>query len=215
MSERLKNIAIYGAGGFGREVSCLIEEINKVVPTWNFVGFFDNRYKKGDVIDRGPIAGTIEDLNSITEPLSIVICNGQPEKREIMRNEITSNLVNFPNIVHPDTYFSDPKLFSMGCGNIITKDCNFSIAIKLGDFNVFNGDFSMGHDCTVGNYNSFMPSVRISGNVTINDYNYFGVSSTVIQGLKIGNNVRLGANSALIRNPKDNNLYIGVPAKKF
>jgi len=31
----MKDIAIYGAGGFGREVACLINKINEVNPTWN------------------------------------------------------------------------------------------------------------------------------------------------------------------------------------
>ena len=38
----MKDIAIYGAGGFGREVACLIKRINEKAPTWNFIGFFDN-----------------------------------------------------------------------------------------------------------------------------------------------------------------------------
>ena len=37
----MKEIAIYGAGGFGREVACLINRINEVEPAWNLVGFFD------------------------------------------------------------------------------------------------------------------------------------------------------------------------------
>ena len=38
----MKDIAIYGAGGFGREVACLIERINKAreTPIWNFFSLF-------------------------------------------------------------------------------------------------------------------------------------------------------------------------------
>ena len=40
----MKDIAIYGAGGLGREVACLIRMINesKEIPEWNFIGFFDD-----------------------------------------------------------------------------------------------------------------------------------------------------------------------------
>ena len=38
----MRDIAIYGAGGFGREIACLIKEINGVEPTWNLIGFFDD-----------------------------------------------------------------------------------------------------------------------------------------------------------------------------
>ena len=37
----MKDIAIYGAGGFGKEVACLIKRINEQEPTWNLIGFFD------------------------------------------------------------------------------------------------------------------------------------------------------------------------------
>ena len=36
----MNDIAIYGAGGFGCEVACLIKRINEKEPTWNFIGFF-------------------------------------------------------------------------------------------------------------------------------------------------------------------------------
>lgn len=38
----MKDIAVFGAGGFGREVANLIRRINAAaeVPEWNFIGFF-------------------------------------------------------------------------------------------------------------------------------------------------------------------------------
>ncbi|MEG2122093.1 MAG: serine acetyltransferase, partial [Rikenellaceae bacterium] len=38
----MKEIAIYGFGGFGREVACLINMINEVTPQWKIIGFFDD-----------------------------------------------------------------------------------------------------------------------------------------------------------------------------
>lgn len=37
--EKMKDIAVYGAGGFGREVQSLIEQLNANELTYNFVGF--------------------------------------------------------------------------------------------------------------------------------------------------------------------------------
>ena len=41
----MKDIAIYGAGGFGREVASLIKRINRIENQWNFVGFFDDDFR--------------------------------------------------------------------------------------------------------------------------------------------------------------------------
>lgn len=46
----MKDIAIYGAGGFGREIACLIMIINGSLeqPEWNLIGFFDDGRHKGE-----------------------------------------------------------------------------------------------------------------------------------------------------------------------
>ena len=53
----MKDIAIYGAGGFGREVACMIKHINESAdePIWNLVGFFDDGKEKGSRNEYGPI----------------------------------------------------------------------------------------------------------------------------------------------------------------
>ena len=40
----MRDIAIYGAGGLGREIACVLKKINMVTPTWNLLGFFDDDY---------------------------------------------------------------------------------------------------------------------------------------------------------------------------
>ena len=44
---------------------------------------------------------------------------------------------------------------------------------------------------------------------------FFKLDIIILQQLIIGNNIRLGAGSVLMTKPKDGNLYIGNPAKKF
>ena len=69
----MKKIAIYGAGGFGREVYCLIQKINAVSPQWDVIGFFDDGKPKGDPVGHyGSILGAIADVNAWREPLEIV-----------------------------------------------------------------------------------------------------------------------------------------------
>ena len=65
----MKDIAIYGAGGFGREVACLIKRINEKEPTWNFIGFFDdNAELKGTRNEYGEVLGGMKELNELKSP---------------------------------------------------------------------------------------------------------------------------------------------------
>ena len=59
----MKDIAIYGAGGFGREVQLLIEQLNAKELTYNFIGFFDDGKSKGELINGFPVLGGMEELN--------------------------------------------------------------------------------------------------------------------------------------------------------
>lgn len=213
----MKNIAIYGAGGFGREVACLIRRINEKEPLWNLIGFFDDNLElKGKMISTfGPCFGGIDELNSYSNPISITIPIGNPSVIRSIVEKIHNKNVDFPNLIAPDATIVDKDSFQIGKGNIIQTDCFFSCNVSMGDFNIFNGWVAFGHDDIIGSYNTFMPATKISGSVTIGDDNFFGVGSIVLQQLKIGNKVRIGAGSVLMMKPKDGELYIGNPAVKF
>ncbi len=214
----MKDIAIFGAGGFGKEVACLVDRINKAEsePKWNLKGFFDDGKKIGSQISYyGEVLGGIEELNSWHDPISIVIAIGNPITIMSVRKRIKGSHIDFPNLIDPTFMIADERGFKIGNGNIIQGNCCASCDTEIGDFNVFNGDVAMGHDVIIGNYNVIMPDIRISGEVTIGDCNLLGVGSIVLQQIKVGNNVHLGAGAVLMTKPKDGNTYIGNPAKLF
>ena len=212
----MKQIAIYGAGGFGREVACLLNKINEENPTWELVGFFDDGIEIGKEVSHfGKVLGGINELNAWPTELSVAFTIGNPMTVEMLVSKVTNPKIQFPNIIAPTVYFADPETFKIGKGNIIQKHCSFSCDVTIGDFNVMDGADVFGHDDVVGSFNVFMPAMRISGEVTIGDGNFFGVGSIILQQIKVGNNIRLGAASVLMRKPKDGHLYMGHPAKKI
>lgn len=214
----MKDIAIYGAGGFGKEVACLIEIINKSSegPIWNLVGFFDDGKEKDTQVSHyGPILGGINELNKWETTLNVVIAVGKSGIIKKIVSSINNQAISFPNIIHPNFVINDPETFVLGQGNIIQRNCSVSCDVNLGDFNVLNGAVAVGHDVTIGSFNLFMPAVRVSGEVIIGNGNFFGVNSIILQQLRIGDGIRLSAGSVLMTKPKDNMLYIGNPAKKM
>lgn len=209
----MKDIAIFGAGGFGREVACLIKRINEKEPTWNFIGFFDdNAELKGTRNEYGEVLGGMKELNAWEKELGLVLSIGSPKVLKKIVDNITNEKVDFPNVVAPDVIFMDRDNISIGKGNIFCSGCLISCNTHIGNFNCLNDFVSIGHDTTIGDYNAFMTASRISGMVTIGKFNYFGVNCCVLQGLKIGNEVKIGAGSALMRRTKDGYTFVGVPA---
>lgn len=211
-----KNIAIYGAGGLGREIACMINKINQVSGKWNFIGFFDDGLEKGcDVFNKGKVLGNREDLQKWNSPLDIIMGIGNPKICERIVYDLTNTFLSFPNLIFPDFIVEDRDSFSIGRGNIIKSTCRVTTNVKIGDFNILNGSITLGHDIEIGNYNIFMPGVRISGDVSIGNRNLFGSMSFVKQCIKIGNDITLSPLSPLLSKPKDGQTYIGNPARIF
>lgn len=211
----MKDIAIYGAGGFGKEVACMLNLINKKRLTWDFVGFFDDGKEKGMPISRfGKVLGNLSDLNNWPAPLSIAFAVGNPNILQKLVNSITNTHIDFPNIIHPEAFFADKESFKIGKGNVIVRGCTFSCDVSIGSFNQLNSISALAHDVTVGDFNVFMPLTRISGETSIGNNNFFGIGSVVLQCIKIGNHTRIGAGSYVMRNTSDGYLYFGNPARK-
>lgn len=212
----MNDIAIFGAGGFGREVACLIKRINKQQPnTWNFIGFFDDDEKIwGAWNEYGKVLGGMDALNQWEKPLDIAIAIGNPSVLELIVGKIKNPNISFPNLIDPNVEFMDKECVMMGRGNVICVRSTISTNVKFGNFNLLNVAVGVGHDATFGDYNVLMPNVNISGGVNVGNTCLFGVKSTVLQYLKVGDRVKIGACSLLMRNAKSDNLYFGSPAER-
>lgn len=211
----MKDIVIFGAGGLGREVACLIKRINAVKSEWNLVGFYDDGIEVGTKNEYGAVLGNVHDLANYDNVLSVAIAIGSPKTvKKIVEILSVNEKLRYPNLISPDFNISDTDNYSIGYGNIIQRNCTISCNVKIGNYNILNTGIGLGHDAIVGDYNSFMPAVKISGEVTMGDCNFFGVGSIVLQQLKVGNGIKLGAGSVLMRRAKDDTLYMGNPAKK-
>lgn len=208
----IENIAIIGAGGFGREVSLMIDLINKSGKLFNKIGFYDDGIEAGTKVRDLCVLGKVDDLNTISYPLNVVVAIGNPEIQKSIHQRLNNRLLQFPNIIHPKVTLENARN-TMGYGNIIAEGFLMTCDIQIGNFNIFNTGAALGHDVKIGNFNVFNPNTQISGEVTIHEANFFGVNSCVLQGITIGSDNMLGACSLLTRNIRDGKKYFGIPAK--
>ena len=212
---KLKQIAVFGAGGFGKEVVCVINKINKIKPTWKLIGFFDDGLEIGNQVSHfGKVLGNNKDLNLWKDNLSIVFAIGNVSAIRTIVNSLNNKLLDFPNLIHPEAFFADNASLKMGKGNLVLRGCSFSVDVEVGDFNQFNSLSSLAHDVQVDSFNVFMPLTRVSGDVKIGSFNSFGIGTIILQGIKIGNKVKVAPSSVVMRKTKDDCFYMGNPAKK-
>jgi len=206
----MKKIAIYGAGGFGREVKQLINHINTYKPTFDIIGFFDDGIPKGKIIDELEVLGGLFELNAF-DNLSVVLCFGNPQLKEKLISELNPNF-NFPNLIHPNVIIYD-YCHNFGKGIIICANCFISLNVYLGDFVSVNVNTTIGHDVKIGDYCSIMPGVNISGNIKIGANSFIGVGAKLINDISISHGVTIGAGAVVLKNVEMPSTVFGNPAR--
>ena len=202
----MKKLVIVGNGGFAREVEWLVERINAVSPTWDFLGFIDNNQDDPKTIGNDEYAVAYE------SELYVAIAIGTSGIREKIYNNYKRNPnLKFPNLIDPSVMISDRVVF--GEGNIICAGTIITVDIRIGNCNIINLDCTVGHDAIIEDFVTVNPSVNISGNVHLNLGSNIGTGTQIIQGISVGANSVVGAGAVVNRDLPANCTAVGIPAK--
>ncbi len=206
----MKKIAIFGKGGFGREVKTVIDHINKNGGEWEFIGFFDDTTPKNS---ESPYLGNLESLNKFDEPLALVLAVGNPEVREQIFKAITNTDITFPSLIHPTAVIGDPKTITIAQGSILTANVILTTNVTLGAFVILNLGVTVGHDSSLGDFASLMPGVNIAGDVHLKEKVYIGLGANVINEINIGKSTIIGGGSLVNKDLESHCTAVGIPAK--
>jgi len=210
----MRDLVIYGAGGFGRETALLVEQINTVARQWNLIGFYDDKIAKGAEVDSLPVLGGLKDAQERIAKASLVIAIADPSVREVVVNALTSSVYDFPTLIHPRAV-TGRSSNHIGKGSVITAGCIFTTGITIEDFCIINLSTTIGHDVTVGAFSTVMPGCNISGNVLIGKGCMIGTGVQMLQNLRLGKSCKVGAGAVVTKNFGDFATVVGVPAEQI
>lgn len=209
-----RDIYILGAGGLAREVAFLIEEIHRFGSgEYTIIGYIDrDDQKRGQANGKYLIAGAEDLLDHLAAETSVALAVGNPEilKTLVARLKQKRELI-FPNLFHPSTIMDNERV-SFGEGNVICARNSFTTDIKIGSYNIFNPNCTIGHDVAIGDYCVMNPGTIISGGVRILDCCLIGAGAIILQNITIGNNAVVGAGAVVTKNVPEGTTVIGVPA---
>lgn len=209
----MKKIAIFGAGGFGREVKTILDAINVKSPdTYEFIGFYDDGFEKGTFVNNFQILGGISEINEVSDNLMLIVSIGDPKIKKNVISKIKNQYISFPSIIHPRVSISN-DFVNIGNGCIICEGTIITCNIEIKDFVILNLMCTVGHDTIIEDYCAFMPSVNISGEVNIKQGVYVGTGAKIINLLEIGENTIIGAGAVVSKSLPANCTAVGIPAK--
>lgn len=206
----MKDIVIIGAGGFGREVAWLIEDINKIDKQWNLLGFIDEDEEvQGQVLNGYKVLGKLEWLKD--KEVNVVNAIANPVIRRKIMEQLTDTANIYPTLIHPNVVCSETVKF--GEGNIVCAGNILTVNISIGNHVILNIDSTVGHDAIIEDYCTILPSVNVSGHVYLEDGVTVGTGSAIIQGIIVGKNSTIGAGAVVTKEIPANCTAVGAPAK--
>jgi sugar O-acyltransferase (sialic acid O-acetyltransferase NeuD family) len=213
---RANQVAIYGAGGFGREVVWLAQSIAERGTRSRVACFID---------DNPAVVGTVfNDIRvlSLAEAhrrypnAKIVSGIGVPRLRQITMEKAADLGFSFAVLIHPRVEMS--KWIEIGPGTVICAGNVMTTNIVLGRHVQLNLDCTVGHDVRMADYATLAPGVHVSGYVHIGRRAYIGTGATIINGTKdepieIGDEAVIGAGACVVRSVPAGETWVGVPAR--
>lgn len=209
----MKDIAIFGVGGFGREVLTLIKAINRVSKDYNVLGFFDDGHEKGEIVNGYPVLGKTEEINAWPTEIGLAISIGNPSVKKKVIKKISNPNISYPTLIHPNVVVGDSGYVKIGEGCIICAGNMITTNIEIGNFVILNLGCTVGHDTIIKDYAAFMPSCNISGEVSIEEGVYCGTGVKIINQISIGEYATIGAGAVVVKSLPAHCTAVGVPAK--
>nr|MBQ4455197.1 hypothetical protein [Clostridia bacterium] len=188
----MKSIVIVGAGDLGREIVWLIEDINKVKPTYVILGFLDDDEEKvGKEFFGYKVLGKLGQLEELRKktPLTAVLAIQQGSIRKKIVEE-HSDFSHWESIIHPSAVVAVSS--SIGTGSILFPQVTVSVGTRLGRFGLYYIRSTVCNDCNIGDYVSIMSGTIVLEDVEVGDECFLSAGSCIHPQVKIGKRSHIG-----------------------
>ena len=209
----MKDLIIFGASGFGREVAWAAERQNKKEPTWNILGFMDDADDiQGTEINGYKVLGKTSDVGYYPEAYFVVAVGASRTREKIVSNMKAVNpSIKFGTVIDPSVEMSD--LVRIGEGTIICAHTIITVNIEIGSHVIINLDCTVGHDAILKDFVTLYPSVNVSGITNIGHAVELGTGMQIIQGKTVGDYSIVGAGAVVVKDIPAKCTAVGSPAK--
>jgi len=209
----MQRVVIIGAGGFAREALDIIDAVNRVKPSYDFLGFIvDSRYAEpGALVNDKPVLGGFDWLEAHREETTAICGVGAPELRFRLVDRAKRLGVRFFSVTHPGAILT--RWVSIGEGTIITAGCILTNRIRIGNHVHVNLACTIGHDSVLEDFVTLSPGVHVSGNVSLLEGCNAGTGANIIERKTVGAWSILGAGTTVTSDVPPDSTVVGVPGK--
>ncbi len=211
-----RELLIFGAGGFGREVASWAGRAHWQDRGFRVAGFIDDNSQVSEL--NGFAVLSLEDAAGRHPGASVIATVGDPRVRErLIAKAVAAGLVPTAPLVHPNVEYDHDNV-AFGEGVVVCAGSILTVNIVVEPHAQINLDCTVGHDAVVGAYSTLSPGVHISGNVTLEPYSFIGTGAVTVNGfpgrpLTIGTGAVVGAGAVVTKDVAPGITVTGVPAR--
>ncbi len=199
----MKKLLIIGAGGHGRVVADIAEELN----IYEQICFLDDEAKPDLSYD---VIGGVKDAEKFIGEFDFIVAIGSNSTRETWFNELLKKGASFATLIHPKA--SIGSNVEIGNGSVVMAGAVINNAAKIGNGVIVNTCSSVDHDCEIGDFVHIAVGAHIAGTVSIGEKCFVGAGVTVINNINVCANCIIGAGATVIKNIETAGIYVGTPA---
>lgn len=206
-------LAIFGAGGLGRETLELAGIINERNKKWDSFVFVDDNpdLKEVQGLQVRSFSDMIEDEQR--EQTEYIIAVGEPAVRKKLYDKLMENRCRLATLVHPDVHI--PATTVIGQGSVVCFSCLVSCNVTIGDNVVLQPQCNIGHDDKIGAHSVVSAFVNLSGACVVGEESYLGASASIRELTEIGAHSIVAMGAVVLRDVEDGVIVAGNPARKM
>jgi len=205
MTNNSKETIVIGAGGHGKVVVSLLQELGFSISRI----LDDDRSKWGSSILDVPVNGSIDVLYQLQVSSAILGIGNNTTRLALARK--FAEKVSWITAVHPYSFIHSSV--TIGEGTVVFAGSIIQPGTVIGKHCIVNTGATVDHDCIIKDGTHIAPGCHLAGSVSVGENVFFGIGASVIPGCSIGQNTVVGAGATVVSNLPGNVVAVGIPAK--
>ncbi len=205
--------AIFGTGGFGREVAPLARGMP--ASARDVVFATDNMSEFGSTLNGISVISFNDLVSPVHRHRQVIIAVAEPATRRTIAARCMGQGLQFAHVAASTVKSYDDV--RIGTGAILCENVLLTSNIRIGVHFHCNIYSYVAHDCVIGDFVTFAPRVNCNGNVHIEDDVYVGTGAFIKQGigmpLTIGRGAVIGMGAVVTKDVPPGSVIIGNPGK--
>jgi acetyltransferase EpsM len=210
----MKKLIIIGGRTGALEVKGIVDDINRVAPTYEVIGVLDDDpLLQGSMVGGMPVLGDLNkalQFRGVKYVFAIGSISTQHKRAEIMAT-LQLDRSNFETIIHPTALINESAFIGSGC--IIHPRATICNDAHVGDFCIVAVASTIGPFSKIYNYAMVTSNVLILSGAEVGEAAFVGSMTCIVENVKIGANARIGVGSVVGRNVANGMFAMGNPLR--